>query len=131
MSLVSQNLQVEKIQNEIDDIWRKVDLKEIVLFKLIQHGIPFPSPKNGSKVVFTTRSKEVCGRMGTDDDLEVEKLDQKNAWELFQQKVRGTILASDPKILDLAKQICERCQGLPLALNVIGETMACKTSVCD
>ncbi|KAF3571184.1 hypothetical protein F2Q69_00060531 [Brassica cretica] len=67
--------------------------------------------------------------MGTDDDLEVEKLDQKNAWELFQQKVRGTILASDPKILDLAKQICERCQGLPLALNVIGETMACKTSV--
>ncbi|KAF2618038.1 hypothetical protein F2Q68_00040557 [Brassica cretica] len=62
-------------------------------------------------------------------NVEVKHLDPKNAWELFRQKVRGTTLDSDPKILELAKQICEKCKGLPLALNVIGETMACKTSV--
>ncbi|CAH8357781.1 unnamed protein product [Eruca vesicaria subsp. sativa] len=154
--VVSQNLQVEKIQKEIgkrlglcdeewekkdqnekatcikdvltskrfvmllDDIWEKVKLEEI--------GIPFPSRENGSKVVFTTRSQKVSGRMGT-DDLEVKQLDPENSWELFRQKVRANTLERDPKILELAKQICEKCQGLPLALNVIGETMACKTSV--
>ncbi|CDY31091.1 BnaA08g26410D [Brassica napus] len=104
----------------LDDIWEKVKLQEI--------GIPFPSADNGSKVVFTTRSKYVCGRMGA-HDLEVKQLDQKNAWELFRQKIRGTTLDSDPKILELAKQICEKCKGLPLALTVIGETMSYKTSV--
>ncbi|CAH8357821.1 unnamed protein product [Eruca vesicaria subsp. sativa] len=154
--VVSQNLQVEKIQKEIgkrlglcdeewekkdqnekatcikdvltskrfvmllDDIWEKVKLQEI--------GIPLPSRENGSKVVFTTRSKYVCGRMGP-HDLEVKKLDQENAWELFRQKVRANTLERDPKILHLARRLCEKCQGLPLALNVIGETMACKTSV--
>ncbi|KAJ4879059.1 Disease resistance protein (NBS-LRR class) family [Raphanus sativus] len=104
----------------LDDIWRKVDLEEI--------GIPLPSPENGSKVVFTTRSKYVCGRMGP-DDLEVKHLDPENAWELFRQKVRGATLDNDPKILELARKVCEKCKGLPLALNVIGETMAFKTSV--
>ncbi|CAF2107910.1 unnamed protein product [Brassica napus] len=60
------------------------------------------------------------------DDLEVEHLDPEKTWELFLLKVRGTTVDSDPKILELAKQICEKCKGLPLALKVIGETMACK-----
>ncbi|XP_048594239.1 LOW QUALITY PROTEIN: putative disease resistance protein At4g10780 [Brassica napus] len=154
--VVSQNLQVEKIQKEIgkrlglcDEEWEKKDQKEkatcikevltskrfVMLLddiwekvKLQEIGIPFPSADNGSKVVFTTRSKYVCGRMGA-HDLEVKQLDQKNAWELFRQKIRGTTLDSDPKILELAKQICEKCKGLPLALTVIGETMSYKTSV--
>lgn len=154
--VVSQNLQVEKIQEEIgkrlglyDKAWEKKDqdekatcIKDVLTskrfvmllddiwekVKLLEIGIPFPSADNGSKVVFTTRSKTVCGRMGS-HDLEVKQLDQKNAWELFQQKVRGNTLASDPKILELAKQICAKCKGLPLALNVIGETMSYKTSV--
>ncbi|KAG2320083.1 hypothetical protein Bca52824_013296 [Brassica carinata] len=105
----------------LDDIWRKLDLEEEI-------GIPLPSPENGSKVVFTTRSKYVCGRMGP-HDMEVGKLDPENAWELFRQKVRGTTIDSDPEIFELAEKICGKCQGLPLALNVIGETMACKTSV--
>ncbi|CAN7035994.1 unnamed protein product [Brassica rapa subsp. trilocularis] len=154
--VVSQNLQVEKIQKEIgkrlglcDEEWEKKDQKEkatcikevltskrfVMLLddiwekvKLQEIGIPFPSADNGSKVVFTTRSKYVCGRMGA-HDLEVKQLDQKNAWELFRQKIRGTTLDSDPKILELAKQICAKCKGLPLALTVIGETMSYKTSV--
>ncbi|KAF2618033.1 hypothetical protein F2Q68_00040552 [Brassica cretica] len=105
----------------LDDIWRKVDLEEEI-------GIPLPSPENGSNVVFTTRSKYVCGRMGR-HDVEVKHLDPEKAWELFRQKVRGTTIDNDPEILQLAKKICEKCKGLPLALNVIGETMACKTSV--
>ncbi|KAF3495510.1 hypothetical protein DY000_02054592 [Brassica cretica] len=154
---VSRDLQVEKIQNAIgerlgicdeawkkkthshktsrlynvlakrrfvmllDDIWEKMDLKKI--------GIPLPSQENGSKVVFTTRSKDVCARMRSHHVLEVKKLDEENAWELFRRNFRGNNTLSDPEILKLARQLCEKCEGLPLALNVIGETMAYKTSV--
>ncbi|XP_048633144.1 probable disease resistance protein At5g63020 [Brassica napus] len=39
----------------LDDIWAKVNLTEI--------GVPYPSKENGCKLIFTTRSLEVCGRM--------------------------------------------------------------------
>ncbi|KAL1211020.1 putative disease resistance protein [Cardamine amara subsp. amara] len=40
----------------LDDIWEKVDLAEI--------GVPDPRTQKGSKVAFTTRSQDVCSRMG-------------------------------------------------------------------
>ncbi|CAN7057645.1 unnamed protein product [Brassica oleracea var. botrytis] len=93
------------------DVWEKMDLKKI--------GIPLPSQENGSKVVFTTRSKDVCARMRSHHVLEVKKLDEENAWELFRRNFRGNNTLSDPEILKLARQLCEKCEGLPLALNVI------------
>ncbi|CAA7034205.1 unnamed protein product [Microthlaspi erraticum] len=36
---------------------------------------------------------------------------------------------SDPEIPKLAKDVARKCGGLPLALNVIGETMSCKKTV--
>ncbi|CAH8313068.1 unnamed protein product [Eruca vesicaria subsp. sativa] len=59
----------------LDDIWEKVDLTEI--------GIPFPKRENGCKVVFTTRSQEVCGRMGVNAEMEVQCLPPQDALELF------------------------------------------------
>ncbi|KAJ6752326.1 hypothetical protein OIU85_002728 [Salix viminalis] len=40
----------------LDDIWEKIDLYNL--------GVPVPNMDNGSKVVFTTRSEEICGLMG-------------------------------------------------------------------
>ncbi|KAG2260738.1 hypothetical protein Bca52824_080032 [Brassica carinata] len=62
----------------LDNIWRKVNLEEI--------GIPFPTRENGCKVVFTTRSREVCGYMGVDDPMEVQCLTDSAAWDLFKKK---------------------------------------------
>ncbi|KFK40580.1 hypothetical protein AALP_AA2G014600 [Arabis alpina] len=105
----------------LDDIWEKVDLTEI--------GVPFPTTKNGCKVAFTTRSQDVCAHMGVKDPMEVQCLGETEAFDLFQKKVGKTILGSDPEILDLARKVAKKCSGLPLALNVIGETMSCKRTV--
>ncbi|KFK40592.1 hypothetical protein AALP_AA2G015600 [Arabis alpina] len=105
----------------LDDIWEKVDLVEI--------GIPVPTIQNRCKVVFTTRSQAVCTHMGVEDPMEVQCLGETEAFDLFQKKVGKTILGSDPEILDLARKIAKKCSGLPLALNVIGETMSCKRTV--
>ncbi|KAL0757710.1 hypothetical protein Bca101_095378 [Brassica carinata] len=105
----------------LDDIWRKVDLTEI--------GVPFPTRENGCKVVFTTRSREVCGHMGVDDPMEVQCLTDNEAWDLFEKKVGPLTLKSHPSIPEQARKVAEKCCGLPLALNVIGETMSCKRTI--
>ncbi|AAC13910.1 T1F9.20 [Arabidopsis thaliana] len=105
----------------LDDIWEKVDLEAI--------GIPYPSEVNKCKVAFTTRSREVCGEMGDHKPMQVNCLEPEDAWELFKNKVGDNTLSSDPVIVGLAREVAQKCRGLPLALNVIGETMASKTMV--
>ncbi|KAG7543506.1 P-loop containing nucleoside triphosphate hydrolase [Arabidopsis thaliana x Arabidopsis arenosa] len=105
----------------LDDIWEKVNFNVI--------GVPYPSRENGCKVAFTTRSRDVCRRMGVNDPIEVSCLDTQKAWDLFREKVGETTLGSHPDIPELAKKLVGKCRGLPLALNVIGETMACKSTI--
>ncbi|CAF2115745.1 BnaC08g41430D [Brassica napus] len=117
--VVSSDLRVEKIRDDIAE--KKVDLTEI--------GVPFPTRENGCKVVFTTRSREVCGRMGVDDPMEVQCLTDNEAWDLFEKKVGTLTLKSHPGIPEQARKVAGKCRGLPLALNVIGETMSSKRTI--
>ncbi|XP_010473481.1 PREDICTED: putative disease resistance protein At1g63350 isoform X2 [Camelina sativa] len=105
----------------LDDIWEKVELAEI--------GIPVPTPQNRCKVVFSTRSQDVCAHMGVEKPMEVQCLADNDAFDLFQKKVGQTTLGSDSGIPDLARIVAKKCCGLPLALNVIGETMSCKRTI--
>ncbi|KAL1214774.1 putative disease resistance protein [Cardamine amara subsp. amara] len=105
----------------LDDIWEKVDLAEI--------GVPDPRTHKGCKVAFTTRSRDVCSRMGDEDPMEVKCLTDSEAFDLFQKKVGQITLGSKPGILDLAIEVSRKCSGLPLALNVIGETMSSKRTI--
>ncbi|XP_017613633.1 disease resistance protein SUMM2-like isoform X1 [Gossypium arboreum] len=105
----------------LDDLWERVDLNQV--------GIPKPSQENGSKLIFTTRSLEVCGEMEAQKKIKVECLETEKAWELFRDKVGDETLNSHPDIHNLAKQVAERCGGLPLALITIGRAMACKKTL--
>ncbi|PON87220.1 NB-ARC domain containing protein, partial [Trema orientale] len=102
----------------LDDIWERIDLGKL--------GVPLPNRQNGSKLIFTTRSKEVCYEMEADKKVEVKCLSWDNSWKLFQQKVGEEALNVHPDIPDLAQIVAKECGGLPLALITIGRTMACK-----
>ncbi|KAK8575878.1 hypothetical protein V6N12_063529 [Hibiscus sabdariffa] len=104
----------------LDDLWERVDLSRV--------GIPKPSQENGSKLIFTTRSLEVCGEMETQKKIKVECLKPEDALKLFLDKVGDETLNSHPDILKLAQQVVKECGGLPLALITIGRAMACKTT---
>ncbi|XP_017613635.2 disease resistance protein SUMM2-like [Gossypium arboreum] len=67
--------------------------------------------------------------MGAQKKIKVECLETERAWELFQDNVGDETLNSHPDIPNLAKQVAERCGGLPLALIAIGRAMACKTTL--
>ncbi|XP_010556512.1 PREDICTED: disease resistance protein RPS5-like [Tarenaya hassleriana] len=104
----------------LDDLWSKVNLTEI--------GVPSPNGTNRCKVIFTTRSREVCGSMEADDEMEVQCLSRDDALTLFREKVKN-VLESERDIPNLAEKVARECQGLPLALNVVGDAMARKRTV--
>ncbi|XP_056857828.1 probable disease resistance protein At5g47260 [Raphanus sativus] len=120
-SAIFEILSVKRFVLLLDGIHRKLDLEDI--------GVPEPTSGNGCKIVFTTRSRETCRGMGTDTEVEVECLSPEEAWDFFQGIVGETTLKSHPDIPQLARIICGKCGGLPVALCLIGETMSRKTTV--
>ncbi|XP_065866902.1 probable disease resistance protein At1g12290 [Euphorbia lathyris] len=152
---VSQNLSVETVQDDIwkrigvlnvewvdksfeekaKAIFEVLSKKKLVLLlddlgeelNLTEVGVPDPDPKdNKCKVIFTTRSEDVCHGMGA-QTIEMVALQWEHAWELFKNKV-GEDRLSDPKILDLAKTIASTCKGLPMLLCTVGRAMASMTT---
>ncbi|KAJ9190110.1 hypothetical protein P3X46_001341 [Hevea brasiliensis] len=99
----------------LDDLWKHLDLQRI--------GIPSSDKANGSKVVFTTRSEEVCGSMRAERRIKVECLSPKEALQLFRTYVGEGTLNSHRDISKLAEMVAQKCQGLPLALITIGRAM--------
>ncbi|CAA0814957.1 Disease resistance protein RPS2 [Striga hermonthica] len=102
----------------LDDVWGGFDLEKV--------GIPVPDRANGSKVMFTTRSAEVCAQMDADRTLRMEFLGEDESWKLFYQKVGDVATLDSPKIRSHAKDIVRKCGGLPLALVSMGRAMANK-----
>ncbi|XP_056167234.1 disease resistance protein RPS5-like [Syzygium oleosum] len=99
----------------IDDVWASLDLSKI--------GVPCPGLENRSKVVFTTRLKQVCHQMGAGEIFEVQCLTPEEALVLFENNVGKSTVDSHPEIPKLAKDIAQECKGLPLALITVGRAM--------
>ncbi|XP_059633152.1 disease resistance protein RPS2 [Cornus florida] len=102
----------------LDDVWKGIDLEEI--------GIPLPNKQNKCKVVFTTRSMDVCSDMDAHCKLKVEFLKEKESWQLFGEKIGRSEILHLPFIRPHAETIIRKCGGLPLALITIGRAMANK-----
>ena len=109
-------LKAKKFAILLDDMWERLDLLEV--------GIPPLSDQSKSKVVLTTRSEIVCNEMEVDKRLKIECLTPAEALSLFCDKASHNLVNSHPDIRRLAKIIVEECKGLPLALIVIGRSMA-------
>lgn len=102
----------------LDDVWEGIDLGDI--------GIPPPDDENKCKLIFTTRSIDVCSDMDAHRKLKVELLNDEKSWQLFCEKVgRMDILESSP-IRTYAETMVRKCGGLPLALITVGRAMANK-----
>ncbi|XVF78221.1 hypothetical protein PTKIN_Ptkin14bG0112900 [Pterospermum kingtungense] len=97
----------------LDDVWESFSLEEV--------GIPEPTTGNGSKLVLTTRSLDVCHRMDC-RVITMELLPQADAWTLFLNKV-GQGLMSSAEIVPVARYVAERCGGLPWVIITVASSM--------
>ncbi|TYG82349.1 hypothetical protein ES288_D01G080800v1 [Gossypium darwinii] len=97
----------------LDDVWEK--------FALLDVGIPEPASHNGSKLVITSRSIEVCNSMGC-KVFRVQPLSRVESLNLFLRQVGDGVL-QDPTLKELVNLIVGECGGLPLAIVTIASSM--------
>ncbi|KAL5723051.1 hypothetical protein ACHQM5_006495 [Ranunculus cassubicifolius] len=98
----------------IDDIWKVEDWEQI-------SGC-FPKNSAGSKILLTTRNKEValCADPLSNNHLELRLLTEEESWELFCKRVFSMSGGRcPPELTKLGKEIADKCRGLPLGIIVI------------
>nr|GMC49317.1 disease resistance protein At4g27190-like [Ipomoea batatas] len=104
----------------LDDIWEEINLDVV--------GIPRPNEHTGSKIILTTRERNVCQQMLTEIDFEMGRLHPEEAWKLFSETVEEEVV-DDDQIKPMAKAIVEECDGLPLALITVGASLRKKREI--
>ncbi|KAL5981543.1 hypothetical protein ACLOJK_015605 [Asimina triloba] len=82
----------------------------------------FPDSSNGSRVLLTTRNKDValCADASSTPH-ELRLLNEGESWELFLKKAFPSHETNSPlELKQLKKEILSKCRGLPLAIVVMG-----------
>ncbi|MQL75399.1 hypothetical protein Taro_007766, partial [Colocasia esculenta] len=91
-------------------------------------GIPLLNKIHKSKIVFATDAFE---GMENVEVVKMNGLNESESWELFLRNVKDEAVCKDESIKPLAKQIVAKCNGLPLALTVVGRALADKKTPQD
>ncbi|KAI3853440.1 hypothetical protein MKX03_037401 [Papaver bracteatum] len=100
----------------LDDLWTED-------FNLNHVGIPYGQNK-GCKVVVTTRIlKNFCGSYKFQESFEVKTIKEDESWDLFMKNV------GDVPDIDVARDIVKECNGLPIALVVLGRALRNKDTL--
>ncbi|XP_034703892.1 putative disease resistance protein At3g14460 [Vitis riparia] len=83
---------------------------------------PFLSGSRGSKIIVTTRSKNVANIMEGDKNLhELQNLSDDECWSVFKKHAFGNSSIDEHSNLALiGKEIVKKCGGLPLAATALG-----------
>ncbi|XP_027171502.1 putative disease resistance protein At1g50180 [Coffea eugenioides] len=120
--------QLYRVQTEykclivLDDIWYVHDWENLV------HA--FPVVEGGSKMMLTTRTKEVA-EIGY--PYELQCLNEEESWELLKATISSRKYVKDLKIEKnleaVGIEMVRKCGGLPLALHVLGGILKDKDSL--
>ncbi|CAI9271038.1 unnamed protein product [Lactuca saligna] len=100
-----------------DDAWEAVDLNDIGLSPLPNHGV-------GIKVLLTSQNRHVCTMMGAGANsiFNVQVITEAEAHSLFWRLVEISNDA-DPELRKMGKHIVRKCCGLPIAIKTLALTL--------
>ncbi|KAM0953979.1 putative virus X resistance protein-like, coiled-coil [Dioscorea sansibarensis] len=98
----------------LDDVWNEDFQKWDALRKMLLVG------GEGSRILVTTRNEKCSRMMGAQKPYILSLLSEESSWVLFEQKAFATGAPKPPKLVEIGKKIVEKCQGLPLAIEVLG-----------
>ncbi|XXG51498.1 hypothetical protein AAC387_Pa03g0047 [Persea americana] len=97
----------------IDDIWTTEAWE--ILKRIL------PDDSNKSRVMLTTRNKEVALRADRlSPPHEMRLLSDREGWELFMKRIFPDGNACPSDVEETGRQILAKCHGLPLAIAVLG-----------
>ncbi|CAL5380207.1 unnamed protein product [Camellia sinensis] len=118
---LKQNLTGKKILIILDDVWDKKYNDWNIL------KAPFNDGVSGSKIIVTTRDRDVASIMGTVQNHLLQHLSNDDCWSVFEQHAFGNrSMDADPNLVFIGRKIVEKCKGLPLAARTLGGLLRCK-----
>ncbi|XP_016455360.1 putative late blight resistance protein homolog R1A-3 [Nicotiana tabacum] len=102
----------------LDDVWDTATWDELTR--------SFPEVKKGSRIILTSRKKEVAlhGKHHC-EPLYLRLLSLDESWELLEKRIFGEESCPD-ELLGVGKGIARKCQGLPLVADLIARVIATK-----
>ncbi|KAK8348424.1 hypothetical protein V6Z12_A06G080000 [Gossypium hirsutum] len=102
----------------LDDLWNEwnddEDLRKI--------GIPLVENGKGCKIILTTRRWTVCKSMECQVTIQIDVLDDDEAWALFKMNANLDENVSR-NIIEEAEKIVKECNGLPVAIVTLGRSL--------
>ncbi|TMW96006.1 hypothetical protein EJD97_008061 [Solanum chilense] len=102
----------------VDDVWQREAWESLKR--------AFPDSKKGSRVIITTRKHDVAERADNRGFVHnLRFLSQKESWDLFCMK-QLDVRAMVPEMVRIAKDMVEKCRGLPLAIVVLSGLLSHK-----
>ena len=122
---LKEKLTKKKFLLVLDDVWNENKPKWEELQKPLMFGV------QGSKIIVTTRSKEVASTMRSEVHS-LKQLQEDDCWNLFVKYAFKDIdTQQNPECTEIGKKIVEKCKGLPLALKTMGSLLYNKSSVSE
>ena len=104
----------EKILVILDEIWGKLDLRDI--------GIPDGDDHKGCKVLLTSREHQVLSKdMRTQKEFHLQHLSEDEAWNLFKKTAGDSV--EKPELRPIAVDVAKKCDGLPVAIVTIANAL--------
>ncbi|KAJ0962350.1 hypothetical protein J5N97_030178 [Dioscorea zingiberensis] len=116
-------IQDKKVLIVLDDVWSD----DQTSWELLQK--PFGSAKM-MRIIVTTREESVARIMQQPGSYSYRPciLSEEQSWLLFKRRVflDGGFIKETPYLVEIGKQIAQKCAGLPLALKAIGGVLLCE-----
>ncbi|XP_031257649.1 putative disease resistance RPP13-like protein 1 [Pistacia vera] len=115
------NIAGKKFLLILDDVWSKdydswEDLKS-----------PFLAGAPGSKIIVTTRSKDVASTMELEVRYDLELLPEDVCWAIFEKHVNGSRVIAAKRNMELIRgKVVKKCKGLPLAARTLAGLLRSK-----
>nr|XP_029149466.1 putative disease resistance RPP13-like protein 1 isoform X1 [Arachis hypogaea] len=99
----------------LDDVWNENYEDWNKLLK------PFQRRVKGSKILITTRNKNVASVVQTVSPHELRSLSDEDCWLVFAKHARlSTVSIENPTLEKIGRDIVKKCDGLPLAAQALG-----------
>ncbi|GAU20899.1 hypothetical protein TSUD_120910 [Trifolium subterraneum] len=120
---LQQTLTGKKYLLVLDDIWNGNEESWEQLLLPFNHG------SSGSKIIVTTRDKEITYVLKSTKLFHLQQLNKSDCWSLFvTHAFDGKNLDGYPHLEQIGMKIVDKCGGLPLGVKTLGQLLRRKFS---
>ncbi|EOY12524.1 Leucine-rich repeat containing protein, putative [Theobroma cacao] len=114
---LEENLEGKRYLLVLDDMWNESNSRWDDFSKHLVFGAP------GSKILVTTRSKNVASTMGVNVTHFLKVLNEDQSWALFELVAFEGQGQMDQNLKIIGQDVAQKCKGVPLTIKCLGGLM--------